>query len=213
MVSPQNISDLEVVGYANVLKETMLPAVMAPVFRLKLDSNRLFVPPFSMRAGYLCDATELSVAEMDHLRDAGEVTLLESGFQARIDFELWIDQAWNVRYQPIVDAKRELSQISIKAIAAAETALGAGDIDLAERLSSTAGAADHRRLAPFALKAAIRVHQGKQSHARLMAKLVSNMVSEDEFRVQVDRYLSLIKPPKKSDSRRWMHDVGRQKAA
>ena len=46
-----------------------------------------------------------------------------------------------------------------------------------------------------------------------MAKLVSNMVSEDEFRVQVDRYLSLIKPPKKSDSRRWMHDVGRQKAA
>jgi len=39
MATPWNLDDLEIVGYADVLKETVLPSVVPPVFRLKTDAR------------------------------------------------------------------------------------------------------------------------------------------------------------------------------
>ena len=70
MAAPLNVNELDIVGYANVLKENMLPTVVPPVFRLKADPQRAFVPPYSFNAGFLCDATEVPQSELLELRDA-----------------------------------------------------------------------------------------------------------------------------------------------
>jgi hypothetical protein len=104
MASPQNIDDLEVVGYANALKESMLPSVVPPVFRLKIDCNRTFVPPYSFNAGLLYNSTELPQTELRDRSEAGEITLFAEPFPARTGFELWIDQSFHENYEPKYEA-------------------------------------------------------------------------------------------------------------
>jgi hypothetical protein len=39
MATPRLITDLDIVGYATVLKDTMVPSIVPPVFRLKADPS------------------------------------------------------------------------------------------------------------------------------------------------------------------------------
>ena len=64
---PWNVEDLEIVGYADVLDETMLPSVVPPVFRIKAEPQRAFLPPYSLNAGFLCNATEVPPVSYTHL--------------------------------------------------------------------------------------------------------------------------------------------------
>jgi hypothetical protein len=100
MATPWNLDDLEIVGYADVLKETVLPSVVPPVFRLKADSQRVFLPPYSFNAGFLCNATEVLQPELEELRDSREITLFDNAFPARAGFELWVDQSFKWHNHP-----------------------------------------------------------------------------------------------------------------
>src|ERR1017187_2434817 len=56
MPTPWNVDELEFVGYANVLNDDMLPSVVPPVFRLRSDTKRVLLPPYSdeRRVGKEC---------------------------------------------------------------------------------------------------------------------------------------------------------------
>src|SRR5712672_1038424 len=67
MKTPWNVADLEIVGYADVLKPSMLPSVVPPVFRVTAEAGRALAPPYSFSGGFLYDATEVSHAELEEL--------------------------------------------------------------------------------------------------------------------------------------------------
>jgi hypothetical protein len=188
METPWNLDDLEIVGYANVLKETMLPSVVPPVFRLKADAQRAFLPPYSFNAGFLCNATEVPQSELEELSDSREITLFDDAFPAHAGFELWVDQSFQWHYQPLDEAEQELRRIAAEAIRKAKVALGKGDLQQAERLSGVAISADDRRVEPLAIKAAIRRIQGNKTGEQLMAELAAPVMEERLFNLLVDHY-------------------------
>jgi len=188
MADPWKIDDLEIVGYANVLTETMVPSVVPPVFRLKADARRGLLPPYHLNRGFLWNATEVPDSELEELRDSDEITLFDGAFPARADFELWIDQCFRYHYQPEFEAEEELGRIATEAIQGAEGALRRGDIGQAEHLSGVAICADDRRVEPLAIKAAICRSKGDWAGERLMGELAAPRVKESLFRTLVDDY-------------------------
>ena len=213
MATPWNLDDLEIVGYADVLKETMLPSVVPPVFRLKTDAQRAFLPPYSFNAGFLCNATEVPRSELEELRDSREITLFDNALPARAGFELWVDQSFQWHYQRLDEVKRKLRAIAEEAIRNAEDALRRDDRQQAERLSGVAISADDRRVEPLAIKAAIRRIQRNRTGERLMAELAAPVMEERLFSLLVNDYCASRQQPAPaappSSSRRPMHGVAR----
>ena len=213
MATPWNLDDLEIVGYADVLKETMLPSVVPPVFRLKTDAQRAFLPPYSFNAGFLCNATEVPRSELEELRDSREITLFDNAFLARAGFELWVDQSFQWHYQRLDEVKRKLRAIAEEAIRNAEDALRRDDRQQAERLSGVAISADDRRVEPLAIKAAIRRIQRNSTGERLMAELAAPVMEERLFKLLVNDYCASREKPAPaapaSSPRRPMHGVAR----
>jgi hypothetical protein len=195
MRTPWNLDDLVIVGYANVLRETMLPSVVPPVFLLKADPQRAFLPPYSFNAGFLCNATEVRKSELEELRASREITLLDNDFPARTDHELWVDQSFKSHYEPLDVAERTLKEIATVAIDEAQEALRNHEIEQAERLSGVAISADDRRVEPLAIKAAIRRLQGNKAGEQLMAELAAPVLNEKLFNSLVDQYCASMHRP------------------
>ena len=213
MATPWNLDDLEIVGYADVLKETVLPTVVPPVFRLKADSQRAFLPPYSFNAGFLCNATEVLRSELEELRDSREITLFDNAFPAHASFELWVDQSFQWHYQSWDEAEQELRRIADEAIRNAEDALRRGDLQQAERLSGVAISADDRRVEPLAIKAAICRINGNRTGEQLMAELAAQALKGEPFNRLVGDYYASRQEPALAvvapSPRRPMQDVAR----
>ena len=181
MENPWRLDELEIVGYANVLKETMLPSVAPPVFRMRSDRRRVLLPPYSLNGGYVCNASEVAAPELEELRHAREITLFDEPFPARPDYELWVDQSFGYHYQPVEDVEKTLNRIAADSIESAKAALEEGNIQEAERLSGVAISADQRRIEALLIKAAIRRMQGDAAGERLMARLAGPMLAQETF--------------------------------
>src|ERR1035437_332313 len=195
MEAPWNLDQLEIVGYEDVLKETMLPSVVPPVFRLKADAPRTLVPPYFFNAGCLYNATEIPRSELEELGGSREITLFDDSFPAHAGFELWVDQSFQWHYQPLDEAKQELRRIADRAIQIAEDALRKGDLRQAERLSGVAISADDRRVEPLAIKAAIRRIDKNKTGEQLMAELAAPVLEERLFNLLVDHYCASRQQP------------------
>jgi hypothetical protein len=188
MATPWNLDDLEIVGYADVLKDTMLPSVVPPVFRLKADAQRTLVPPYFFNAGFLYNATEIPRSELEELSGSREITLFDDAFPAHAGFELWVDESFQWHYQPLYEAEQELRRIADKAIQSAEDALRRNDLQGTERLSGVAISANDRRVEPLAIKAAIRRIQKNKTGEQLMAELAAPVLEERLFTLLVNDY-------------------------
>ena len=220
MEPPWKLDDLEIVGYADVLKETMLPGVAPPVFRLKADAQRTLLPPYHLNAGFLYNATEIPRSELEDLSGSREITLFDDAFPAHAGFELWVDESFLWHYQPMDVAEQELRRIADEAIRGAEKAVRNGDRQQAERLSGVAISADDRRVQPLAIKAAIRRFDKNKTGEQLMAELAAPAMDERSFGVLVNDYYTSLKraapaAPDSSPPRRPMSNVAciRERAA
>jgi hypothetical protein len=192
MANPWNLDELEIVGYANVLTETMLPSVVPPVFRLKADHGRALVPPYHINGRLLWNATQVPDSELEDLRDSEEITLFHDAFPACGGHELWVDDSFQIHYQPQYEAEEELGRIATESIQGAEDALRRGDIEQAEHLSGVAICANDRRVEPLAIKAAICRSKEDWAGERLMGDLAAPRMKERPFRRVVDDYYALL---------------------
>lgn len=183
-----NVADLEIVGYANVFRETMLPTVAPPVFRFKADATMALLPPYHLNGALVYNATTVSQTELEELRDALEITLFDVPFPAQADHELWIDQSFQPHYQHSAEAHGELGCIATEAIGRAEEALRQGNLPEAERLSGIAISADDRRVEPLAINAAISRLNRDAPGERLMAELAASTLEARLFKMLVDDY-------------------------
>ena len=188
MPSPWHVNELEIVGYAEVLKETMLPSVVPPAFRLRTDPGRALLPPYSFSGGYLCNATEVAPPELAALRDAREITLFDNPFPAQPGHELWVDQRFAWHYEPRAQVDKTLGQIATDSIRQAGAALKEGKLREAERLCGVAISADDTRVEPLAIKAAIRRMQGNTTGESVMAELAAPVLDERSFTQLVNNY-------------------------
>lgn len=195
MPSPWHVNELEIMGYAEVLKETMLPSVVPPVFRLKTDPGRALLPLYSFSGGYLCNATEVAPPELEALRDAREITLFDDPFPAQPGHELWVDQQFAWHYEPRDQINKTLGRIATDSIREAEAALKAGKLEQAERLCGVAISADDTRVEPLAIKAAIRRMQRNTTGESLMAELATPVLEERLFTLLVDAYCPAAQEP------------------
>jgi hypothetical protein len=189
MKPPVALDLLEIVGYANVLLDTMLPSVVAPVFRLKGNADETYVPPYSFNAGYLCNATKLTASELKALAQNEDITLFEGPpFPAQRDFELWLDHTRGRHYEPRTQAHATLLALAKDNIQNAGQALKEGRTADAERFSGVALCADDRLVEPLAIKAALRRLRNDATGEGLMTKLAAPSMSEGGFRKLVDAY-------------------------
>jgi len=195
MREPLPINALEIIGYANRLTETMRPAVVPPIFRMKSEHGRIFLPPYVMQEGFVCSAMEKSEADLKQFNEAGEVTLFAPALEARRDHELWITEDGAHRYEPISDAETKLREIATKNIAAAVSALQDGDDAAAKKFCRIALCADDRLIEPLAISAAIARRQIDRGTERLMAKLAAKRTTPSGFEIMVDGYVSKAAAP------------------
>ena len=189
MSTPRRMEELNIVGYANVLDETMLPSIVPPIFCLRSDSSRNFLPPYLFNAGYLCNPTEVPESEIHALRDSGEITIFSEPFRAQVGFELFIDRQFQHHYELRETARDHLTAIARGSILEAEDALSRGDYDEADRLAGIAISADDRKLEPLVIKAAVSRLQREPGGERLMATLAEYAVSEELFSQMVDKMM------------------------
>ena len=196
MVNPQWVGELEIVGYGNVLDATMLPLIVAPVFRLAAEPDRFFLPPYVISAGYLCNAAELRQEEVQRLHDRQEVTLFDQSdpIAAQGGSELWIDQEFRPHYELREKVKEDLAKIAEEHIALAKRALLRSELDQADRLASVAMAADSQKVGALVVKGAIRKRRGNVAGFRLMMRLAQRSVGEAEFKLLVTAVLASCKP-------------------
>ncbi len=181
MTAAQKLSDLEVIGYANVLKESMLPSIVAPIFRNRADPGAILLPPFSLGQGLVWNATESDAEDVRRLEASQEVTLLPNPFPALPEHELWVDQNWQVCYEPRTKVHEHLSSIARDHIQKAREAFAEGKLDEADRLSGTALAADDRIVDSLVIKAAICRCRNQKAQERVMARLASPKLTDDSF--------------------------------
>ena len=213
----RELNELEIVGYAEVLKDTMLPSIVPPVFRLKAGPRSALLPPYSFNAGLLCNAAEVLWPEVEALKEAGEITLFDEPIPAQPGYELWVDQSQAWHYEPREQVDKTLERIARSSIEQAEAALKTGDLSEAERLSGVAISADDRRVEPLAIKAAIRRMQSNASGEALMAELAAPALEGRLFGLLVtDYYRPMQSPAQGSEhlpSRRPMQRVATMKPA
>ena len=191
----RDVNDLEIVGYAEVLKESMLPSIVPPVFRLKTSPRSALLPPYSFNAGLLCNAAEVPWPEVEALKEAGEITLFDEPIPAQSGYELWVDQSYDWHYEPRRQVDETLERIARSSIEQAESALVAGNLSEAEHLAGVAISADDRRIEPLAIKAAIRRMQSNASGEGIMAELAAPVLDGLPFGLLVTYYYRSIQSP------------------
>ena len=188
MLGAQDIQNLQIIGYATVLKETMLPTVVPPIFQSLDGQGRVYLPPYSFQGNFLCNAAEVAHEEVVALSEAGEVTLFSAPKATMQDGELWIGPDFAPHYEPRADADKKLLAIAREHIALAEAALQEGRLADADRCAGIALSADDRLFEPLALKAAIRKTKGDPTGVRLMESIAERLVSAGMFEKVVDLY-------------------------
>jgi len=181
MAAPRQITDLGVVGYATVLKDTMVPSVVPPVFRLKTDPSCILFPPYAFSGGSVWNATEASPHDLERLAENSEITRFETSLLAQPGYELWVDQKMEAHYEPRAKADETLRSIANDSIRGAREAFARGDRVEADRLCGVALSADDRLVEALAIKAAIRRQKKDAAGERVMVKLASRTLGPQAF--------------------------------
>src|SRR5205085_2047165 len=109
---PVALEHLDVIGYADVLPDGKGPAVVPPVFQVRTELDRCYVPPFRIAGNWLIDAKCISSTEVENLHKNEDITL-PKGLKrpAGSEHQLWVDENGVLHYDPAANAKRELQRI------------------------------------------------------------------------------------------------------
>jgi hypothetical protein len=181
MVDPRQIIDLEIMGYATVLKDTMLPSRVPPVFRVKSNPACILFPPFHFGDGCVWNSTEGNLEEVKRLLEREEITILQTSIPAKQDYELWVDLEMMPHYEPRFQVRKALAKIAQESIAAANKALVSRDFKEANRLAGIALSADDHLLEPLVVKSVICHQTGDNKGANVLRKIASRTLKTSSF--------------------------------
>ncbi len=184
----KQINELVIIGYNDVLDSASLPAVVAPVFRDKKNTNNILFPPFRVIEDVVVGGTWASDERWNGLVALGEMSQLERPFTAQPDHELWVDLDGKTRYEPRHKARHSLQKLAQRYLDKARKALANGNREESLEFAGIAFNADTRQVDPLAIKAAIRRFNGQHQAADFLADLATAYCSADSFWQMVNDY-------------------------
>lgn len=190
-----SLNRLDIAGYANVLTESTVPSIVAPVFRDRENQDLYYFPPFIIHDRHLCDPSVSTKRDFDQLAQKGEVTVLPEPFQAKSGYELWIDDKMNAHYDRASRVHDTLEKLAKSCTETAETFFRERKFKEADLYCSRAISANGNFIAPWALKAAIRTVEGKQENADLLGDLIHSICPKATFDVLVNTYIHPLEQP------------------
>jgi len=193
---PILLDELEVIGYADTLPGGKGPAVVPPVFRYRARTESCVLPPFRIVGEWLIGSQSVSFAEVQELMVEERVTLPNGlSIPTSKDHQLWIDEDGVVHYEPSGKARGNLRGIHLHHLRAGITALGKGEIDIAQEHAGIALAADDKALEPRALIAACYALRGQGMAASFMGQSVEQAgLNPESFTLLVKNYAESVIP-------------------
>lgn len=159
---PVGLDKLHVVGYAEILNEDLLPAIVYPVYML---DDRAILPPYAESNGHL-QRFELSKLQFDPLVTRKRITGLSKTFAGKPDHLLWIDSEFRPHYEEATVARSRLNAIATGALTELFGEIESQPTDVEPRmhvrkLLRTALAANEKH--PLVSLAFALVHQGRDA--------------------------------------------------
>lgn len=189
-----SLETLEIVGYADSLDERSVPHAVPPVFRVKGASpEKILFPPFHIEEDRVCGGTYGDAGEMESFVADQSVTRLDRPISPKRGYLLWIDQQMQPRYEPVDEAEKNLRTIASDALDEARAAMCEGRLDAADRLCSTALAADDRLPESLLIKAAIFSIRGQTDDVEAMRIVLEDNYTDKGFNLQVNIYKNLAR--------------------
>lgn len=199
-MGPVVIERLLVIGYADVLSDTVLPSIVPPIFAMTTDPDAILLPPFQIQGDSVWNAKVVSRAEAEAMQSAQEITLFDQPLLARVDHQMYVDLDFRHYYLPKERVDTALAEIAGRNFQLAQAAFQRGDLENAEKHAGIAFCADDRNISPLVIKAAIRRLRGNRAGEQLMASIAAPWLDAFDFTALVDRHLhgaggSAVAPP------------------
>lgn len=185
---PTQLDDLEIIGYADRLPPEALPRLVTPVFEHKTNKDRILLPPFRLDANFVYGGAWDDKSRWQSLTKTGNMTELSETIPAKSDYQLWIDEDNQAKYERRSAAHRNLETIATERVAEAQEALARWELGTAERLAAVAFNADDRSIEALLVKAAVRELQGEPRSVAFLASLAHG-ISPKHFSVLVANLL------------------------
>ena len=172
-----NYSELQIVGYANVLRDDMLPSIVAPIFKTK-DGPLLFIlPPLTTYGGVV-----VGIETRDQKMVWNDQNTRIEEIEPLIDHELWIDTDRKVHYEPIPVARLNLDKIGDEALEKAKHWLNIGNFIVSLHNTNAANVAySGLKMEPFAITVVIARIMKDIKQEKLSTKLAEGLGTSQEF--------------------------------
>jgi hypothetical protein len=181
-----SLFNLDIIGFASVLESPTLPRVLAPVFRDRNQPEMVLLPPFSLVADEVFNATPVPVSELEALAIQKRVTAFGEPLRAKLNHDLWVDADGFVAYEPKAVVKSTFGDIFTKHLALAEERLAAKDYTGAGQHAAIARAVKPSHLDPLVIRAAAERLSGQHAQVSFTRHIAADYVSAGEFERLVD---------------------------
>ncbi len=165
------LSECEIVGYADVLTEDLRPRAVTPVYRVTASPNTILMPPFRIQDGAILEAHVGTSTDWENLACSRLATALRQPITAADDRLLWIGKDGLGRYQPTKQALAALQTESRKESEIARHALLANQLGRAARHAQAAFSADETSLDAFLTLALVAHRQGDRGRAQVLGSV------------------------------------------
>ncbi|MBK8727751.1 MAG: hypothetical protein IPL96_17365 [Holophagaceae bacterium] len=181
------LSQLEIVGYADVLRAGTIPRRVAPIFRYIEDKTlidaraRGVFPPFRLIDEFVLNGTVAPMSDLEAGISAHRATRLGAPIPACPSSLLWIDENLIPHYGPHKEVNADLQAQARERYKLAKTKFLLGQYDAARSLARWACAADPRLWLALALQAAMRQLESKPAEVELLEDYASEYVDASDF--------------------------------
>lgn len=188
------ISDLEIVGYADVLTGDTVPSVVAPVFRFVDDGVTFLYLPFRIDGETVYGGTLIDFNEYKKIVDHGMATWIDGSIAAKTDYCLFVDQKFRVKYYPSSRIDRLFDRYARIRLGDAECFIKSRNLVAAEECCRDAMVVGRRNLDVLVLVAIIHQLSGDEVGRQLMVECADGLsCSHDEFnKLFVEKYNRLF---------------------
>ncbi len=191
--SSYRIEDLEVVGHADTLDESFVPALVPPIFRLRDDRDLVLLPPFEIDGERVAEALPGGEADLERAVLRGQATRLEVAIDALPEHQLWIDEEFRPHYGATTEVLDGLRRLAKARAREAQHAVAEGRLEDAERLAQSAISADDGCLNAILVKALIETLQGNEAQVEVLIDVAETIVPGADFRAWIRFFSRLVK--------------------
>ena len=178
------LSDCDIVGYSTSLSKDMVPTTVCPIFCYRPD-GRIIFPSFYLD-GELHGHDCYSRKEVEEMFLRRECTAIVPPFEAKHNYQLWIDSDMVPHYEPIGTVLANLTSFYEECIEKGVKALHKGEFEKADYYAGLALCARDNRVESLSLRYVVRGLQGRST-------TIYPLLVHDDRKSDFDRFVEIYK--------------------